>query len=232
MTPTFALTRRVVVRTFAVAAVVVPTTVLVSFFDRGFDAWPVGTVAMLLGPTCLGVGAAWAVAEWVADGSWSAATSLGWSPVRLLAGVAALGAVVGGLSLCGPGPDARTGIGTVAPIPAGAEHWWHDGSWGDPPPGWQQSPAALSTGRLVARLTTPAPSGAAWTVDRGELVRRAGWALGFLWAALLGAWCGVALSPGRARTDAALRAAASAFVGVAGWLVAVLAAAAYSSSMT
>ena len=225
-----AVARRVASRSVMVLCILVPTTVLVSLIDRGADAWPLGTVAALLGPVCLAIGAAWGLAELSSEGAWDAALGLGHSPRRLVLGVWILGAALGALSLGAPGPDPATGIGEVAPIPAGVDAWWSGTAWDSVDARWQSSPASLSLLELLDRLTMAPPRGAAWRVDRGELVRRAGWALGFVWAAFAGAWSGIVSSPGRGTAERSMRAAAIAFALEGLWLVLVLAGSAYASA--
>ncbi len=232
MSPAVAVARRVALRSLAAVLFVVPTVVLVSFVDRGADAWPAGTVLLLVGPVCVALGAAWGVAELVSEGAWAAGLELGYSPARLLRVVVLAGAVVGLLALLAPGPDEGTGIGETAPVPASVEQWWSDGAWTPVEPRWTRTPASLSTGELVGRLLAAPPTGAAWSVDRGELVRRAGWALGFFVAALGGALCGVTFAARRGGRGSVVRAAGAAFAIEGAWLVAVLAASAYASSMT
>jgi hypothetical protein len=177
------------------------------------------------------MGTAWALAELRSEGSWDAALGLGHSPVRLLSGVFGMALAVALGSLTAPGPAPSTGIAEVAPIPAGVSRWWSGEAWEAVDPYWTRPPARLGTLDLVTRLGAAAPPGSVWRVDRGELLRRCGWAAGFFLAGIAGGVCGVLAARGRrTRTDAAILAAGAAFAVEAVWLIATLAASAYVSA--
>ena len=228
-----AVAGRIVRRVFAVLVLVVPTVVLVSAVDRGGDAWPPGTVAMLVGPVGVAVGTAWAVAELRSEGAWDAAIGLGHAPARLFFLPVAVAALIGVLSLAMPGPDSSTGISTVPPVPVGVSMWPAGDGWEPVDPVWTVPPARLSLRALLQRMARPGPEGSSRGVDRGEVVRRFGWALGFVWATVFGAFAGLVAGERRAGSDLGRRAVGIAFVLESAWLVAVLVASAYaSSSMT
>jgi hypothetical protein len=226
--------------TGGLAAVATLLVLAVSAVDRAGSGLRPGEVATLVGPMCAAAGVALAVARSRTDGAWHAWSGLGVSPGRLLAPLLLLGAA-GGLGLSGLAtgqgePSAALApLSLPAPVPAEARLWpdAHDGWQAPDLERWTARPAALSTRALVARARADAPAGARPGVDRAELLRRTGWGLAWLLATGLGCWRGLVRTRSLRRGgQPGLAAASEACAGVLTWLLAVLVASAYASTIT
>ncbi len=225
--------------TIGLTGVAILLVLTVSAVDRGGGV-RAGEVAALIGPVCAAAGVCLAIVRSRTAGSWHAWTGLGVSPTRLLAPLA-LVAIAGALLGSGPAArpaqrhDALAPLALPAPVPPNARQWpTADGGWAEADLGrWQVRPSELSLRSLWRRAREAPPVGARAGVDRAELVRRAGWVVGWLLAVALGCWRGLARSRTRRRGgQPGLSASAEASALVLSWLLLVLVVSAYVSMIT
>lgn len=221
----FAASARAVVIATVALAVVLGVLALVSALEPGTaPTWR--ALAVLFGPAALAGAAAATLSIEQREGRWAGWQAMGRDPRTLLTPLLAAVLLGGGLQLTGTAP--------IAPLPAPVDPetpaWWDVESrrWAEVPGGtWRAPPHALDLEELVERARTPPPTGARQSVDRGELVRRVGLALGWLVAFL----SGVRIAPVARRSHPSLLVAGAKAAGcVLAWQVLVIFSAAWAAA--